>query len=81
MCDGLDHHLRRPRRADADGVAKGNFLATHFVERAGNIRDRISGDRALIGAAENARDIAAHANTGPMGRRHHRFKTTQGVSD
>ena len=60
---GFDHALRLGRRADADGIAQAHLVAAHADQRLGNARDRHWLNLAFIGAAEHARDIAAHPDS------------------
>uniref|UniRef100_A0A1I8I5J7 Protein-cysteine N-palmitoyltransferase HHAT-like protein n=1 Tax=Macrostomum lignano TaxID=282301 RepID=A0A1I8I5J7_9PLAT len=55
----LEQAAHRVRRADSDGVAEGDLVAAELEEAVGHGGDRRVADLALVGAAEDAGDIAA----------------------
>ena len=58
----VEHRLRLARRADADRVAERDLVAAHVVAAPRRPRaTRLGRDLALVGAAEHAGDVAAHA--------------------
>src|SRR3546814_6331792 len=55
-----DHGPGLSRNADADRIAERNFVAAHRDEAFGDMDHRGQGHVSLIGAAQDAGDIAAH---------------------
>lgn len=72
---------RRTRRADADGVPQRDFVAAHVKERLGHARGVRGGHRALVGAAQYARDVAPHAHAPGLGGLHHGAEALQTLGD
>jgi hypothetical protein len=66
--DGRDHGSRRAGRAGADGVAERDLEAAHAVQLGSDPRHGGRRDAALVGAAEDAGDVAADADV-PLARR------------
>ena len=59
---GFDHRSRLPRRAGADRVAERDLVAAHVPQTFGHVGNRLGADFAFVRAAEDTREIAAHAN-------------------
>ena len=69
------------RRRHADGVANREFVHPKRQQLLRHRRDGRRRDRALIGAAERGRDIAAHAHTSLARHRHHRLEVLDAAGD
>ncbi|MCY1405199.1 hypothetical protein D9M71_204340 [compost metagenome] len=67
--------------AGADGVAQGHFVAAHGVQLGGDGSHLFGRHRTVIGAAQHAGHIAAHADAVGLGRVHHRHEARQALSD
>ncbi len=61
LCHRLDHCLGFAGGADADRVAKGDFITAEFHHPAGHPGDRFRFDVPFIGATEGAGDVAPNA--------------------
>ena len=77
LASGFDHPLSGQRGPHANGVAQGNFIAAHLIQRFGDIRYFMGGNVALVRAAQHAGDVAPHPHAYLVGAGKHRLKARQ----
>ncbi len=72
--DSAQQLPRFQRRTDADGVAERDFVAAEIPQHLCDVDHRLRLDLALIGAAKDGRNVAAHPHAVGLGARQHRLE-------